>query len=138
MISAMAPGDRVQVSQQWLARIYSPIADHWTLGYTLVRIHDGAAVGQCGFKSPPIQGIVEIAYGVAPEYEGRGYATEAARTLLGIAFENGEVQVVTAHTFERTNASSRVLLKAGFGCVGQVIDPEDGVVWKWERKRETA
>ena len=138
MVDAMTPSDRAQVSQEWLARIYSSSSvDQWTLGYTLVRLKDVAAVGQCGFKGPPSQGVVEIAYGVTAEYEGRGYATEAARALVGIAFESGEVQMVIAHTFERTNASSRVLSKAGFTCTGQVIDPEDGAVWKWERRRET-
>jgi len=138
MVAAMAPADRAQVSPEWLARICSPKADPWTLGYTLVRAQDGAHVGQCGFKSSPIDGVVEIAYGVAPDFEGRGYATEAAIALVGIAFDSSSVQTVIAHTFEHGNASSRVLMKAGFRSLGQVIDPEDGAVWKWERRRETA
>ena len=84
---------------------------------------------------PPRDGVVEIAYGVAPDFEGRGYATEAARALVDIAFQSSEVKRVIAHTLERTNASSRVLLKTGFQCAGQVIDPEDGAVWKWEYSR---
>ena len=137
MIEAMAPRDRAQVSQKWLARIYSSSAiDPWTLGYTLVRVEDGAEVGQGGFKSAPSEGIVEIAYGVAPNYEGRGYATEAARALVRIAIESGDVQVVVAHTFEQASASARVLSKVGFECIGQVVDPDDGLVWKWERRRE--
>jgi RimJ/RimL family protein N-acetyltransferase len=138
MVEAMAPLARAQLSPRWLSQLYSPTVDHWTLGYTLVRAEDGAPVGQCAFKSPPMDGVVEIAYGVAPEFEGRGYATEAARALVRIAFENSEVQAVIAHTSENTNASSRVLLKAGFRSIGQVTDPEDGLVWKWERKREPA
>ena len=125
----MSPRDRAQVSRKWLARIDSPIVDQWTLGYTLIRSEDGASVGQCGFKSPPSDGIVEIAYGVASEFEGRGYATEAARALVCIALDSDNVRTVIAHTLEPTNASSRVLQKAGFCSVGQVIDPEDGAVW---------
>ena len=135
MVAAMTPSDRAQVSPVWLARINSPSVDRWTLGYTLVRVQDGAHVGQCGFKSPPIEGVVEIAYGVAPEFEGRGYATQAAIALVRIAFESRSVQTVIAHTFEQNNASSRVLKKAGFRSLGQVIDPEDGPVWKWEQNR---
>ena len=30
------------------------------------------------------------------------------------------------------NASGRVLAKCGFRRVGEVIDPDDGVVWRWE------
>jgi RimJ/RimL family protein N-acetyltransferase len=135
MSEGMAPADRAHVSPQWLARLHSPDVNHWTLGYTLIRVQDGAPVGQCGFKNPPLVGVVEIAYGIAPEFEGRGYATEAALALVGLAFESRSVQTVIAHTFERTNASSRVLVKAGFQSLGQVIDPEDGAVCKWGRNR---
>ena len=135
MVEAMSPHDRAQVSPEWLSRISDPTVDHWTLGYTMVRADDGMAVGHCGFRGPPQDGMVEIAYGVAPDFEGRGYATEAARALVEIAFESADVQTVIAHTLERTNASSRVLLKTGFQCAGQVTDPEDGAVWRWERSR---
>ena len=38
-----------------------------------------------------------------------------------------------AHTLSSANASARVLTKSGFRYVGQVIDPEDGEVCRWER-----
>ena len=63
---------------------------------------------------------------------GKGYATEAAAGLVRFAFEDGRVRVVRAHTIENLNASARVLVKCGFRCAGQVSDPEDGVVWRWE------
>jgi hypothetical protein len=31
------------------------------------------------------------------------------------------------------NASVRILEKLGFAHLGQVVDPEDGPVWRWER-----
>ena len=120
MVEAMAPGDRAQVSPDWVARVYSSAgADAWTLGYSVVRVEDGVEVGHGGFKGPPKDGVVEIAYGIYPDYEGRGYATEAARALVVVAFGSEAVQVVMAHTIERRNASARVLEKAGFGLVGE-------------------
>ena len=77
-----------------------------------------------------------MAYRVTPGCESRGYATEAARALVEIAFGSDDVQVVIARTSERANASSRVLSKIGFACTGPVIDPEDGTVWQWERTRK--
>jgi RimJ/RimL family protein N-acetyltransferase len=136
MVEALAPEHRAQLSPEWLARVYSSTADHWTLGYALVRIPDGVPIGNCGFKGPPRDGVVEIAYRVAPEFEGRGCATEAAKALVRIAFESTDVHTVIAHTMSDTNSSSRVLVKAGFRSVGQVIEPEDGLVWRWERARE--
>ena len=34
-----------------------------------------------------------------------------------------------AEAFAAANASARVLTKCGFKAVGEVIDPEDGLVW---------
>jgi hypothetical protein len=31
------------------------------------------------------------------------------------------------------NASSTVLRRCGFERAGEVIDPEDGLVWRWQR-----
>lgn len=91
-------------------------------------------VGSAGFKGPPdADGVVEIAYGVAPSREGRGYATEAAGALVRFATADERVQLVRAHTLPEENASTRVLRKCGFVHIGEVIDPEDGLVWRWER-----
>ena len=80
--------------------------------------------------------LVEIAYGIVPGYQGQGYATEAAAALVEFAFGSGQVSAVRAHTVPTTNASTRVLKKCGFQCLGEVDDPEDGVVWRWERTNE--
>jgi ribosomal-protein-alanine N-acetyltransferase len=91
-------------------------------------------IGACGYKGPPgADGAVEIAYGIAPGYQGKGYATEAAQALTASAFSSGRVRAVRAHTLPEVNASARVLEKCGFKCLGNVIDPEDGVVWRWEK-----
>jgi RimJ/RimL family protein N-acetyltransferase len=77
--------------------------------------------------------MVEIAYGVAAEHQNQGFATEAAQALVEFAFRSGLVRVVRAHTFESANNSARVLLKCGFLARGQVVEPEDGLVWRWEK-----
>ena len=93
-------------------------------------------IGAAGFKGPPDEaGMVEIAYGVTPSFEGQGYATEAAAALVAFAFTSGLVELVRAHTLPAANASTRVLAKCGFRHVGEVIDPDDGPVWRWERGR---
>ena len=106
------------------------------LGFSLVHRETGKEVGRCGFKGPPTaDGTVEIAYGIDVDHQGRGYATEAAEALVCAAFESGRVHLVRAHTLPEENASTRVLRKCGFSFVGEVIDPEDGKVWRWERNK---
>jgi RimJ/RimL family protein N-acetyltransferase len=69
---------------------------------------------------------------MAPSYQGRGFATSAARQLIEIAFASGLVDCVYAHTLAEFNASTRVLQKCGMTRVAETIDPEDGRVWRWE------
>jgi len=137
-IEQMQPDERAALSAAWLARLdASGPVDPWVHGFMMVHRPSGATVGFCGFKGPPdADSTVEIAYGVAPEHQGKGYATEAAEALVNYAFRNGPVRVVLAHTLPEANASTRVLTKCGFRKVGEVIDPEDGLVWRWERQKK--
>ena len=135
LVDGMSTDQRAQLSADWLTRVYAATADPWTLGYTLVHRATEAVVGTCGFKGPPTADrTVEIAYGVEPDFQGRGYATEAAEALTAYAFNSGEVRVVQAHTFLDAIASTRVLTKCGFRRLGEVVDPEDGLVLRWEKE----
>ncbi len=138
MIEAMDPAEKAHMSADWLARFHASTSpDLWTHGFSLVLRASDIVVGKCGFKGPPsADGMVEIAYGVDRDHQGRGYATEAAAALAGYAFGTGQVRVVRAHTLPEPNASTRVLTKCGFRHLGEVIDPEDGLVWRWEKQRE--
>jgi ribosomal-protein-alanine N-acetyltransferase len=134
-IEAMTPADRAELSADWLALLHaSTSADEWTHGFSLVLRDSDTVVGSAGFKGPPTDGVVEIAYGLSPEYQGKGYATEAAEALTAYAFQSGKVRVVRAHTLPESNASGRILTKCGFRRIGEVIDPEDGLVWRWEKE----
>src|SRR6185436_5894944 len=136
-VDAMNAEQRAQLSSAWLAQLDAATVDLWTLGFAIVDRDTDAVVGTCGFKGPPgADGIVEIAYGVAPDQQGKGYATEAADALVLFAFAEPLVRLVCAHTSEAANASTRVLARCGFKAAGEVIDPEDGLVWRWERRLE--
>jgi RimJ/RimL family protein N-acetyltransferase len=134
MVEAMRPEDRAEVSDEWLAALRASDAiDPWRHGFSMVHRNTGYTVGSCCFKGPPADGAVEIAYGIEPEQQGRGYATEAAEALTNFAFAQN-VRTVRAHTLPEANASTRVLTKCGFHHVGPVVDPDDGLVWRWERR----
>jgi RimJ/RimL family protein N-acetyltransferase len=96
----------------------------------------GRAVGICAFKAAPDpEGVVEIAYMTFPAFEGRGHATAMASALTAIAFEAGSALVI-AHTLPQENASNRALLRNGFAFARETVDPEDGLVWRWEKRDE--
>jgi RimJ/RimL family protein N-acetyltransferase len=125
------------VSPVWLEALRTAAAtDPWHHGFFVVDRERRCVVGSAGFKGPPdASGVVEIAYGIAPGFQNRGYATEAAKALVDFAFANADVTLVRAHTLPEPNASTRVLLKCGFHHAGGVVDPDDGPVWRWELAR---
>ncbi|MBE9193387.1 GNAT family N-acetyltransferase [Gloeocapsopsis crepidinum LEGE 06123] len=116
------------LNQMQPSRIWHP----W-LPYLFLFRPEFVLVGLRGFKSiPNSQRTVEIGYSVAPNYQGRGFATSVGRQLIEIAFASGLVSCVCAHTLAERNASARVLEKCGMTKVSEIIDPEDGQVWRWE------
>jgi [ribosomal protein S5]-alanine N-acetyltransferase len=124
-----------EVSADFLVRLRTAKGpDPWRHGFAVVDRESRTIIGNVGFKGPPDQdGVVEIAYGIVPGFEGRGYATESAAALVAFAGSSGMVRLVRAHTLPKANASTRVLTKCGFSKVAEVVDPEDGPVWRWER-----
>ena len=122
------------VSPAWTASLRTiQSSDPWRLGFGVIDKETRTVIGAASFKGPPdTNGTVEIAYGIVPSFEGRGYATEAARALVEYAQRDEKVRQIIAHTMPEANASTRVLKKCGFAFAGEVIDPEDGRVWRWE------
>lgn len=137
-IDSLDASTRAEISPDWLARVKASTSpDPWAHGFVMMHRDHGGTVGSCFYKgSPDPEGVVEIAYGVDPEHQGKGYATEAAQALVDHAFGSGQVRIVRAHTRLDGEASMKVLTRCGFERTGQVIDPEDGVVWRWEIRDE--
>ena len=105
--------------------------------YFFVHPREHALVGNGGFAGDPDDsGVVEIGYEIAPEHQNRGFATEAARAMIGYAFAHEEVTAVVAHTLAETNASNAVLRKAGMSFAAEVDDPEVGKAWRWRISRD--
>ena len=72
--------------------------------YATVLKEEGCLIGRCGLLYQIIDGVddVEVAYGLAPAYWGRGLATEAARATKEYGFR-----------------------KLGFSRLISIIDPEN-------------
>jgi RimJ/RimL family protein N-acetyltransferase len=55
----------------------------------------------------------EIGYVIHPEHAGRGYATEAARVMLGLGFDTFKLHRIVGRLDARNTASARVLEHLG-------------------------
>ena len=114
-------------------QFYPKIGFHlpW-IGYFV--LHQNEVIGVGGYKGPPKNQKIEIAYGVVPEKEGQGWATKICQYLTKMALAEAPTIKVSARTLMEENASTKVLRKNGFQFMGIVKDPEDGQVWEWEFK----
>nr|MDT0660513.1 GNAT family protein [Micromonospora sp. DSM 115978] len=83
-----------------------------TLGVTLTR--SGRLIGDVVlFWHSRTHGGGEIGYVLDPDVQGHGYATEAARALLGLGFDELGLHRIVARVDERNTASAQVARRLG-------------------------
>ena len=92
-------------------------------------------VGSCAFKGAPKDGGVEMAYTTFVEFEGKGFATAMATSLIRIARQNDASVRVFARTAAEENASNAILRKLDFEFACEIIHPEDGKIWEWQLRK---
>ena len=115
----------------------APDEINW-MAYLPIYKPDNMLAGSCGYTGKPdANGVVEIGYEIAPHYRNIGLATELAKALIANAFNYNEVTMVQAHTLAEENASGKVLQRCGMLRNGEVMHPEDGLLWRWELKKPT-
>ena len=106
---------REQHAVEWIARAPDPYLP--TLLVTLPE-EGGRIVGVSGVHEDGEQ--TAFGYWIARGYQGRGYATEAGRAMLGLARLAGHRRVRADH-FVDNPASGRVLRKLGFVPTGKTL-----------------
>lgn len=103
-----------------------PAHAEWWLYFVVLRADSGerALIGSVGYKGPPAaDGTVEVGYGILPEYQRRGYASEAVRALVARAFAVPTVRRVIAETLPELTPSIGVMTKCGFTFVDEGSEP---------------
>lgn len=103
----------------------------WCVPFLIVSPSRSTVLGACGFKTAPVNGSVEISYGIARTQRGRGVATLAIGQLLQLAASSGMVQEVVAHILPSNAASSKVVTRLGFLPEGLLADADGELVMRW-------
>jgi [ribosomal protein S5]-alanine N-acetyltransferase len=108
----------------------------WCNTFLIVQNSTGRIVGSCGFKNEPLDGRVEIGYGVSPDCRRQGVATAAVKQLLDLATSSGAREVL-AEVVPDNLASTRVVQKLGFINNGTRVDEDNETVvqWVWTRNQ---
>lgn len=94
----------------------------------MIELKDGTHVGELCFKGIDGSGAAEIGYGIAEDYQGRGYATEAVTAASDWAFAQNMISSVTAEVDRDNIVSVSVLKKSGFEWTGQI--GEEGPIYR--------
>lgn len=100
----------------------------WMWFVLLVDGVERTLIGSGGYKGPPVSfrgqdGVVEVGYGILPDFRGRGYATELTKALIERAFAHPAVTGVAAETLPEFAASIRVMSKCGMAFIGDGSEP---------------
>ena len=127
--------DRAATEYSYECLKSNPEHSGWGVYYIILDNGNGSvAVGTAGYKGPPdAEGSVEIGYGILPEFQRRGIATETAKGLIHNAFQHTDVRRVYAETLPELTASIGVMVKCGFRFIGEGSEP--GVI-RYELTRE--
>jgi RimJ/RimL family protein N-acetyltransferase len=110
-------------------------------GLYLVKLSQSEVpVGMCGLVRREHLPDVDLGFAFLPEYEKSGYATEAARAVLGYAKNSLMLKRIVAITMKENEASIRLLRKLGLQFERMVTNPgeSDLLLYGMELLREPA
>lgn len=89
------------------------------MAFVIERRAEGDLIGAVNVAVDGTAG--EVGYWIGQPFWGQGYATEAVKGLLGLAFDGLGVNGVHAAVMAENVASARVLAKAGFSRLGEGV-----------------
>jgi RimJ/RimL family protein N-acetyltransferase len=85
----------------------------------------GQLIGNAGIRIKTAGGHeADIGYELDPQHWGLGYASEAARSLVQLGFDQLRLHRISAHCLTENLASARVLEKLGMRLEGRQRDSE--------------
>lgn len=127
-----APPTRAELRDRYARLAAGPAADgseEWW-NWIMRRRDPAVAVGTVQATITGGGALAEIAWVVGTAWQGRGFASEAARALVGWLDRRG-VRVIIACVHPRHQASAAVAERAGLRATGEFRDSER--VWRRER-----
>lgn len=110
-------------SRYWIERQLKRYRENTFGLQALIHKNTGEMIGQCGLLLQEFDGKkeTEIGYHIFPEYQGQGYATEAARAFKQYAFDNNLAESLVSLIDIHNYASQKVAEKNGMQRDGETI-----------------
>ncbi|MEI6579620.1 MAG: GNAT family N-acetyltransferase [Eubacteriales bacterium] len=141
---AWGHGFTFEETQKWLVRQQTHYQQNG-LGYMAVMLKDnGTLIGQAGLLDNEIEGqpITEIGYIFDNTVWGKGYATEAAKTLVQVAFDTLGIDKLYCTMRLKNLPSVKVAERLGFQLKGEYTKVYNGIImphliYEFERRGRT-
>lgn len=99
--------------------------ENFPAGYGIVVKGTDKVIGSVDFNHRHEDDVLEIDYTLHPDYWGRGYVPEAARTLIDLAFKDLGLHKIELTCFVYNLQSQRVAEKLGFTLEARIRDRKD-------------
>lgn len=116
-VTRFLPSRGIPISRDNTAKSLKSFVKHWQQrGYGIWAIIENCSsqmVGYCGLRYLDELDEVEVLYGLASAYWGRGIATKAAKAAISYGFNVANLDKVIAMALPDNLASRRVIEKAG-------------------------
>jgi RimJ/RimL family protein N-acetyltransferase len=86
-------------------------------GFCMVLVEEiatGKAIGMNGLFKRADLAIADLGFALLPEYEGKGFAAEASKAIIELAFNRLDMNKLAAITDDTNTACQKLLSKLGF------------------------
>ena len=122
----------MDAARQWILNTHQQLPHGF--GRYAIETHDGVWIGRCSLRRSSPDGTL-MGYRLLREHWGKGYATEAARGLLDLAFDKLDLDQVVCKVARTNKASQRVMEKNGgrFWKEGSATNFADALVYRFDR-----
>ncbi len=92
---------------------------HYKFDFAVCLKENGSLIGGCGIRrASELSQVANLGWAINPEFQRKGYATEAARALIEYGFQKLNLSVIYATCDTRNAPSYKVMEKLGMKKVG--------------------
>ncbi|QVY65670.1 GNAT family N-acetyltransferase [Polaribacter sp. Q13] len=130
------PPKNLSESRAFIDEISNLITDNQGIFWVLESKNSAELLGTIGLRNFDVaDNYAEIGYEIHPDYQERGYMTEAFEEVLEYAFEKMELKTIEAFTHKNNLASITLLHKLDFDLQIERTDEgfEDNRIYKLEK-----
>lgn len=113
-------------AKNYITEKLQPGYQKYGFGFYLAQIKDtNEKIGMCGLVKRESLDDIDIGFALLPEFEGNGYALEAASAVMDYAKETLKIKQIAAITLPYNTGSIKVLEKLGMSFVKNIRLPND-------------